>query len=421
MLKRKLIDLGTQRQATLKQAESAMLAGNEAEYNSLMEQVTNMNAEMDRIQNLIAEQERNVITAAPSAAEARDMAEERASQLRAGNAVTFSAAEVLRALRNSDGDGTLVSGTIVQPTGAGSQVRDGLGETSLLDLVSVQDMTGLGGWEEPYAVADPATAVGAPASTAGTARTAHDPTFAISPIKPYEVAVTSFVDRNISRLSPAAYMAKVQQMAMRALRNKIAALILLGDSEGTHVMYGMVNGTNKASSSIIDTVNATITGGSAVVDEQLLNNLYFAYGNSYEAGANAMLFCKKSDLKAWGALRGTNEKGRLFTITPQPGQANRGVIGDGGMLVPYLLDPNLGAVNGTEQAASSGADKFGCIYGDPKNYLLGLFGDYTIRVDESVKAVERMYTILGDAVVGGNVVVDKGFVVAKIPKAAATV
>ena len=94
MLKRKLIDLGTQRQATLKQAESAMLAGNEAEYNSLMEQVTNMNAEMDRIQNLIAEQERNVITAAPSAAEARDMAEERASQLRAGNAVTFSAAEV---------------------------------------------------------------------------------------------------------------------------------------------------------------------------------------------------------------------------------------------------------------------------------------------------------------------------------------
>ena len=55
------------------------------------------------------------------------------------------------------------------------------------------------------------------------------------------------------------------------------------------------------------------------------------------------------------------------------------------------------------------------LYGDPANYELGLFGDYTIRVDESVKAVERMTTILGDAFVGGNLVVDKGFVVATLP------
>lgn len=51
------------------------------------------------------------------------------------------------------------------------------------------------------------------------------------------------------------------------------------------------------------------------------------------------------------------------------------------------------------------------VYGDPMNYELGLFGDYTIRVDESVKAVERMYAILGDVMVGGNLIVDKGFVV----------
>ena len=55
------------------------------------------------------------------------------------------------------------------------------------------------------------------------------------------------------------------------------------------------------------------------------------------------------------------------------------------------------------------------VYGDPMNYELGLFGDYTVRVDESVKAVERMLTILGDAMVGGNLIVDKGFVVATLP------
>ena len=59
------------------------------------------------------------------------------------------------------------------------------------------------------------------------------------------------------------------------------------------------------------------------------------------------------------------------------------------------------------------------VYGDPLNYELGLFGDYSIRVDESVKALERMVAILGDAFVGGNLVVDKGFVVASLPKQAA--
>ena len=50
------------------------------------------------------------------------------------------------------------------------------------------------------------------------------------------------------------------------------------------------------------------------------------------------------------------------------------------------------------------------IYGNPMHYLLGLFGDYEIRVDESVKSIERMHTILGDAMIGGNVVEHEGFV-----------
>lgn len=56
------------------------------------------------------------------------------------------------------------------------------------------------------------------------------------------------------------------------------------------------------------------------------------------------------------------------------------------------------------------------IYGDPMNFELGLFGDYSIRIDESVKAVERMNAILGDVMVGGNLIVKDGFVVATLPK-----
>ena len=56
------------------------------------------------------------------------------------------------------------------------------------------------------------------------------------------------------------------------------------------------------------------------------------------------------------------------------------------------------------------------LYGDPMNFEVGLFGDYTIRVDSSYKAADRLLTILGDAMVGGNLIVDKGFVVATLPK-----
>ena len=39
-----------------------------------------------------------------------------------------------------------------------------------------------------------------------------------------------------------------------------------------------------------------------------------------------------------------------------------------------------------------------------------MFGGYEIRIDESVKAIQRMHTILGDVAVGGNVVEHQGFV-----------
>ena len=74
-------------------------------------------------------------------------------------------------------------------------------------------------------------------------------------------------------------------------------------------------------------------------------------------------------------------------------------IVDGGLVLPYTIVPDLSSK---------------MAYGDPVNYLLGLFGDYSVRVDESVKAVERMHTILGDVFVGGNLIADKGFVVGTV-------
>ena len=407
-MKRTLIDLCTQRNQHLQTAEAALNAGNVADYDSAMEKVGNLNTEIQRIQNLLAEQERRLVEQQPTGAEARDMAEERGSVLHKGGEVKFSAVEVRRAILNQT---TLATGSLVQPTGAGSETRDPLGNvvSSIVDQVLVTDMSGMGSYMEPYVISELDASAGEVATLAGTARAAStDPSFGIAEIKPYEINTTSYVDRNLSNLTPANYYAKIQGMAMRAMRRKLASLILNGDgSSSSPVFFGMKTAKNKAGANIFATVNVS------AVDVNLLDTLYFAYGSSDAMGPSARLLLTKEDLKAIGALRGTNEKRRLFEVIPDAGNPNTGTIRDGGLVIPYTICSDLTSLS-TAEAGSSDTLTLG--YGDPINFEVGLFGDFTVRVDESVKAVERMHTILGDAMVGGNLIVDKGMVWGKLPK-----
>ncbi|MGO5114185.1 phage major capsid protein [Candidatus Avoscillospira sp. LCP25S3_F1] len=395
-MKQKLYDLMNRRTALIQQAEDALNANNHSGYQSAMEQITNLNQEIADVQALLAEQDKKMLTAPePTGSEAEDIASERVSALMKGEEVKFTVNEVRRALYNQV---TVATGTIVQPTGVGTDIRDPLGNVvpSIVDRVRTLDLTGLGSWQEPYVITELDAKGGKVETTSGTARTAStDPTFGVAEIKPYELTVTTFVDRNIARLSPTAYYEKIQGMAMRAMRRNLAALIVNGDDPGTPVFYGVTNAKNKAAANIF----AEETLGTAV-DVNTLDALYFAYGSDEAMGAGARLLLTKPILKALGALRGTNEKRRLLEIAPDPTNPNSGTIRDGGVILPYDL------------VKAVGDDKI--LYGDPMNFEVGLFGEYTIRLDESVKAVERMVAILGDAFVGGNLVVDKGFVVGKI-------
>lgn len=415
-LRQKLMDMAKERGDFLTSAETALKEGRQEDYDAAYEKVTNLNGEMSRIQALIQEQDRKALEGpAPGAAEVRDMAEERGALLMKGEPVTFSVNEIRRAVMNettvtTPTGTTLATGTLVEPTGAGSNIRDPLGNgvSSIVDQVYVQDLTGMGAFMEPYVISELEANSGKVETLAGTARAQSvDPAFGIAEIKPIELNVTTFVDRNISRLSPANYYDKISGMAMRAMRRRLAGFIVNGDNETSHVMHGIKTALNKAGKTIYATQN--VSG----VDVDLLDTLYFAYGSSSEMGPRARLLLTKQDLKALGALRGTNEKRRLLEITPDAGNPNTGTIRDGGMVLSYTICPDLTSLAG---AAAGSTDLQTMLYGDPMNYELGLFGGYTVRVDESVKAVERMVAILGDAMVGGNLIVDKGFVVATVPK-----
>lgn len=404
-MRRKMNDLMTKRAGLLAEAEAAYDSGDRETYTAKMTAIGNVNTEINEVKALIDEQDRQFMAKAPDAREEAEKAQERGAALLKGGEVKFSADEVRKAV-------TLATGTLVEPTGVGSDVRDIIGGavSSIVDQVSVADLTGMGAYQEPYVISELTANANTVASKAGASRAASTaPTFGVAEIKPYELTVTSFVDRNLARLTPANYYAKIYNMAMRAMRRKLATLIVNGDGETTHVMYGIKNAVNKAGTPIYSTANVS------AVDVNLLDNLYFAYGTDDALAPNARLLLTKADLKALGQLRGTNEKQRLFTIEPDMGNPNTGIIRDGGVVIPYTICSDLTSLAGAT-ASSAGPIQTMC-YGSPANYLLGLFGDFTIRVDESFKAQERLLTILGDAFVGGNLVADKGFVVATVPKA----
>ena len=370
-----------------------------------MEKIRAMNGEIDDLKALIQEQDRKFMEKAADPAEERDKAAERGNLLMKGQEVTFSAREVAKALflpQAVEKSVTLATGTLAQPTGAGTNIRDPLGNGvgAIIDQVYVQDLTGMSSYLEPYVISEFDASGADVATSAGTARTASsDPTFGVAKIAPYELTTTSYVDRNIARLTPANYYAKVYAMAIRALRRDTVKMIFNGDGQSTNNdMFGIKTAKNVAGSTIFATLNVT------AVDADLLTNLMFAYGGDEMLGGSCRLYLNKADLLALGKLRGTNEKRRLFDIVPDAGNPNTGTIREGGTIVPYSIASDLTALSGSS-AGSSAIQTM--VYGDPMNYELGLFGEYTVRVDESVKAVERMLTVLGDAMVGGNLIVDK--------------
>lgn len=113
---------------------------------------------------------------------------------------------------------TIATDSLAKPTGVGQNVEGTFNVvSSIVDEVRVMDCEGCGEWSEPYVSAN-ATAG---ARTDGTAATASDPTFRVASIRPNLVNVTSYVSKNIEKLTPVNYVAKVQEIALVALRAKV--------------------------------------------------------------------------------------------------------------------------------------------------------------------------------------------------------
>lgn len=289
------------------------------------------------------------------------------------------------------------SGTVATPTGvSGIHDQPGNGVSSIVDLVNVVPCVGMGSNKVAYIAADPAEAG---TQTEGSAVPQKEGTFAYVTITPESIGCYAQISKQAKKQSPLIYQTKVNDLALKSLRKKAVSKIVAA----------------MKASALVDTVEATVTSNKGVVNEKTLRSLALAYGGDEDVVGGAVLFLNKADLTAFGDVRGTNEKGAVYEITPDGANPNMGTIKDGGLAVRYCIVSALTACAGTAKAATATKTMF---YGDPKCFELDLFSDYEVRVSEDFAFTSLMDTIVGDAEVGGDVVVNHGFVALTIPATA---
>lgn len=284
----------------------------------------------------------------------------------------------------------LSGGTLATPTKV-SGINDLPGTPcSIVDMVTVEDCTGMSADKVALVTVDSS----ASANTEGNAATGSEPTFAYVSITPATYSLVSYVSNEIQRQSPLNYADKVRASAVKALRRKAAAVITTAAITSTH-------GTEIIAAS----VGATT-----------LRDIVLSYGADEEVVGNGVLFLNKTDLIAFGDVRGTNEKKAVYEITPDAGDPNVGIIRDGGLSVKYCINPNCTALTGTTNTSTT-ATLPTMFYGVPSALKLDLFGPMEVKASEDYKFAEDLLAVLGKASFGAGLVVKGGIVKVSLAKA----
>ena len=270
---------------------------------------------------------------------------------------------------------TLISGgKIATPTEVGG-INDAFTQvSSIVDMVKVTDCTGMSAYKVAYEIASATAAK----HTEGAEAAASDPSFDFVTITPETAAVVSYLSKEVRKQSPLNYAEKVRASALTALRKYAASLII----------------TQAKASALTQKVTETAIGAGT------LRKLALNYGGTLGVEGSAVLVLNKTNLIAFGDVRGTNEKKAVYEIIPDAGNPNTGMIKDGGLSVKYVLDDHLADTE--------------LLYGNLQCFELGLFGDYEIAVSEDAAITKLMLTVVGDVSLGGDVVVKDGLILATI-------
>ena len=289
------------------------------------------------------------------------------------------------------------SAGVVGPTGIGG-INDAAGNavSDFLDLIKITDCTGMASYKVAYMLSDAAAAAG----TEGAIPTESEPSFGSVELKPSMVSLISYVSREIRKQSPLQYEQKVNESATRALRRMLSKKAI-----------------DAALGSTLNTAHAlTGASGAALFTPSLLSDIILSYGGDEGVDGAATLVLNKADLKAFAAVRGTNEYLPVYSITPDATNPSMGVIKDNnGLSCRYCLNKNVPALS--TATLSSTATK-SMLYGNPQCLEMALWGGVEVNVNEGYKFGEGLLTIRGETTADAAVTVKNGFVVVTATKSA---
>lgn len=286
----------------------------------------------------------------------------------------------------------LVSGgKIAQSTQLSDHINDAYGVevSSIVDMVTVSDCTGMGTYRVPYVLGG----MEAKEKTEGKAQeeSSTDDMFGYVDLTPTDFSVLSYVSKQIKKQTPLMYESKVISAARTALRKKASKAII-------NAVY---------SSELTKKYEVQSTA----IDATTLRKLAFEYGGDEGIGSGVLILNKK-DLIKFGDVRGTSEKKAIYEITPDAQNENTGIIKEGGLSVRYVINSNCKPLSEATETGNT------MIYGNPKNVEMGLWGDIEISTSDDYKFAEGLLSVLGETNLDTKVVVKNGFIVVAYNKTA---
>lgn len=243
----------------------------------------------------------------------------------------------------------LSTGNIAQPTSVSGINDVAVDDTSIIDDVTVVQLTGTG--SNKVAWVD--TAITAADHTEGTDLTDTDPKLGYTTINPELWSTHTEVSNQIARTTPLQYEQKVEELALVALRAK-------------------------AAEKVIKAVKAsTIAGKTAyALDDDFLTKCFLGYHTIAGMG-QVHLYINRADMQTLALIKGTNEKHKLYDIEFDPGQSTTGTIKNGAMSARFTIMEDALLAAGSQ------------IFGQPRTIELDLWNQYEISTNEGGEYFKR--------------------------------
>lgn len=291
---------------------------------------------------------------------------------------------------------------VIGPTGVGG-INDPIGGPSaLIDLIKITDCTGMASYKVAVMTAD---ATASQITTEGTAPTESEPTFAEVSFTPANFGTLAYVSKEIRKQSPLNYEEKVTESARRSLRKVLTGVAV------TAITGSTLNDKFALSAA------AAATNGAVLFDQNLLSNIIIAYGGDEGVDGAAVLFLNKKDLKAFAAVRGTNEYLPVYSIIPDAATPSTGVIKDNnGLSCRYCICSDVPALSDLALTTTAKNTMF---YGNPQAAELAIWGGYDVEVNDGYKFAEGLLTVRGEVSAAVGVTAKGGFVIVTAKKASA--